>query len=178
MSVVIRRVCSVSSSQAVQPVVERRARQPYVGITESITLETFDVVERRLAEVLTWLAAEGVEPAGPPFFRYRVIDMFRQLEVEAGVPVAAGIGTAGDVRLGVLPEGRYVTYTHIGPPDTHIDVIAAVFDWAAREGLVWDKTPTPEGDVWGCRLASVLSQVGTQVPGAGLTTEFAFRLAD
>ncbi len=178
MSVVVRTVWSVNSSQAVRPAVEHRARQPYVGITESVTLETFDVVERRLAEVLAWLAAEGVEAAGPPFFRYHLIDMFRRLDVEAGVPVPAGAAAAGDVRLGVLPEGRYVTYTHIGPPDTHIDVIAAVFDWAEGEGLVWDKTPTSEGDAWGCRLASVLSDIRTQGPGAGLTTEFAFRLAD
>jgi effector-binding domain-containing protein len=161
-----------------KPVVEYRAEQPYVGITELVTLESFEAVERRLTEVLAWLAAEGIEPAGPPFFRYHVIDMFRRLEVEAGVPVATVVGTAGEIRAGVLPAGRYVTYTHTGAPDTHIDVITAVFDWAAEHGLVWDKTPTAEGDAWGGRLASVLSDPGTTPPGAGLTTEFAFRLAD
>jgi effector-binding domain-containing protein len=168
----------MSSSLTVQPVVEHRAEQPYVGITELVTLESFDVVEQRLADVSTWLAAEGIEPAGPPFFRYHVIDMFRQLEVEAGVPVASAVVTVGEVRAGVLPAGRYVAHTHTGAPDTHIDVITLVFDWAAERGLVWDKTPTPEGDAWGCRLESVLSEPGTQPPGAGLTTEFAFRLAD
>lgn len=168
----------MSSSPTAQPVIEHRAEQLYVGITELVTLESFDVVERRLVEVLTWLAAQEIEPAGPPFFRYHVIDMFRQLEVEAGVPVASAVGTVGEVHAGVLPAGRYVAYAHTGAPDTHIDVITGIFDWAAERGLVWDKTPTPDGDVWGCRLASVLSEPGTQPPGAGLTTEFAFRLAD
>jgi effector-binding domain-containing protein len=173
----------MTASLTTQPVVEHRAEQPCVGITEVVTLETFDIVERRLPEVLTWLAAQGLEPAGPPYFRYHVIDMFRRLEVEAGVPVAtavdlAGGEAAGEVRAGVLPAGRYVAYTHTGAPDTHIDVITAILEWAAERELVWDTTPTPEGDAWGCRLASILSEPGTQPPGAELVTEFAFRLAD
>ncbi|MFF7333489.1 GyrI-like domain-containing protein [Streptomyces sp. NPDC008150] len=165
-------------SLEVQPVVGHRVEQPYVGIRTSATLESFAAFERRLAELLAWMRAEGVEPAGPPFCRYHVIDMFRELQVEAGVPVAARVDTAGDVRVDVLPAGRYVTYTHVGPPDTHIDVIAAIFDWASAKDLKWDMTPSPEGEVWGCRLASTLSQPSKQLPDAGLTTEFAFRLAD
>jgi hypothetical protein len=41
-----------------------------------------------LAIVLWFRAARGVAPAGPPFWKYNVVDMQRELEVKAGVAVA------------------------------------------------------------------------------------------
>ncbi len=45
--------------------------------------------------------------SGAPFWKYNVIDVERQLEVEVGFPVA--IPVAGDDRVlaGVLPAGKY-----------------------------------------------------------------------
>jgi hypothetical protein len=44
-----------------------------------------------LASAKRRLRSRGVQSAGQPFYRYNVIDMDRQLEVEAGFPVAAPV---------------------------------------------------------------------------------------
>ena len=50
----------------------------------------------RTGEVFGWLGTRGLAPAGAPFLKYNVIDMVRQLEVEAGVPVAAPVAGRAD----------------------------------------------------------------------------------
>jgi hypothetical protein len=72
-----------------QPRIVERPEQPYVAISGQVTMQTVGAIADRLPEVFVWLADHGLEPAGPPFFRYTRIDMQRQLEIEAGVPVAA-----------------------------------------------------------------------------------------
>jgi effector-binding domain-containing protein len=163
---------------SVEPSVEYRPARPYLGLAGVVTLETIGTVERRIPELLAHLAAEGVAPAGPPFVRYRVIDMFRRLEIEAGVPVDVDVRVEGEMFGDVVPAGRYVTYTHRGGPETHIGVIGAIFAWAAERNLVWDVEPVDEGDAWGGRLAFTLSEASASPDGDDLVTEFAFRLAD
>jgi hypothetical protein len=58
------------------------------------------------AERDDWLAAHGAAPAGAPFLKYNVIDMARQLEIEAGVPVATAVDGDSRVLSGILPAGR------------------------------------------------------------------------
>src|SRR5690606_39760712 len=55
----------------------------------------------------------GTPPAGSPFFRFHVIDMQGDLQVEAGVPVAAPMEGEGDIVPGVIPAGRYAVATHV-----------------------------------------------------------------
>jgi hypothetical protein len=45
-------------------------------------------------------------PAGAPFLKHNVIDMARQLEIEAGVPVAAPVDGDGEVFSAVLSAER------------------------------------------------------------------------
>lgn len=33
-----------------------------------------------------------------------------------------------------------------------VTVTAALLDWADKQGLEWDRTGTPDGERWGCRL--------------------------
>ena len=168
----------MTSPLTTQPAIEDRAEQPYVGITGIVTLATIPTIEQRIPDLLAWLAADGHEPAGTPFIRYHVIDMYRQLEIEAGVPVAAPVRATGEFHSGVLPAGRYVTYTHTGHPDEHIPVISAIFDWAAAQELAFDTKPTPDGDWWGGRLTVISDGSHDGPDAASLQAEFAFRLAD
>ena len=128
------------------------AEQTYVGRRESVALTDFAVVADHLPGMFDWLGEAGVAVAGPPFFRYRVIDMAAELTVDAGIPVAGPVEVSPPAFVETLPAGRYVTLAHIGHPDELVGVTAGVLDWAQRQGLVWDMTPTPEGEVWGCRL--------------------------
>ena len=72
------------------PKIVERIEQPYVAITAKVTMrEIGPSAETLLPEVFGWLEQRGITPAGAPFFRYNVIDMERQLEIEFGVPTAS-----------------------------------------------------------------------------------------
>lgn len=68
-----------------------------------------------IGKVFGWLDAHEVAPAGGPFWKYDVVDMDRELEVEVGVPVASPVTGDARVHVGVLPAGRYATVIHFGP---------------------------------------------------------------
>jgi effector-binding domain-containing protein len=160
------------------PQVVVRPEQPYAGVRAAVTMDTMGRIADRIPEVIGWLAARGVAPAGAPFLRYRVIDMARRLDVEAGVPVAAAIDGGGDVFAATLPAGRYVTVTHIGPPDGLIDATASLLAWADARGLVWDVHDDPAGDGWGCRLEVFKTNPLEQPDMDRWETDLVFRLAD
>jgi hypothetical protein len=111
------------------PTIEHRAEQAYVGARAAITMATFHVIADRMPAMFGRLAEQGVAPAGAPFFRYRVIDMERELVVEAGIPVGSAVHVDGDLFTEVLPAGRYVTLSHIGHPDELVGVTAGLLHW-------------------------------------------------
>jgi hypothetical protein len=133
-----------------------RPAQPYVAIRRTITMQTFADIADRLPGLFGWLAERGAAPAGPPFFRYLVIDMERELDVEAGVPVAAPV--AGDDQL--------------------IAVTGAFLDEAAARGLTFDATETERGTRWGCRLELLLTNPAEEPDMNKWETKLAFRLAN
>jgi effector-binding domain-containing protein len=161
----------------IEPRIRWRAAQPYVAIRRLVTMRTIPEIADRLPVVFGWLAARGIEPAGAPFLRYRVIEMDRHLDIEAGVPVDAAIEGDKGVISGILPSGRYATVTHVGPFDRLVDVTAALLDWAAREGLTWDKIVTENGQEWGCRLELYNTNPSEEPDMGKWETELAFRLA-
>jgi hypothetical protein len=107
-----------------------------------------------------------------------VIDMERELDVEAGVPVAAPVDAEGDVLAGVLPAGRYATTTHVGHPDELVAVTGSFLAAAAARGLTFDATETERGTRWGCRLELLLTDPTEQPDLNKWETKLAFRLAD
>ncbi|MET9220832.1 GyrI-like domain-containing protein [Streptomyces sp. NPDC003300] len=162
----------------VPPRIVDRAARPYAAVRALVTMESVDTIAHRIPEVIGRLSALGVEPAGPPFLKYNVIDMARQLEVEAGVPVAGAVVRDGDLFSGVLPAGRFVTYTHLGSPAGLVGATALLLDWALAAGLRWDMRPTAEGDRWGCRMESYRTDPRSQPDTAKWETDLEFRLAD
>jgi effector-binding domain-containing protein len=162
----------------VPPRIVERAAQPYVSITGLVTMRTIPEIADRMPEVFGWLAGRGVEPAGAPFFKFNLIDMERELEIEVGVPVAEALDGDDVVRPGVLPAGRYASLSHLGHPQDLIDATARLLDWAAEQGLTWDKHPTDRGERWGCRLELYKSDPAVEPDMNKWETELAFRLAD
>ena len=74
--------------------------------------------------------------------------MARQLEIEAGVPVAAAVDGDSSVLSGVLPAGRYATVIHVGHPAKLVDTTAELLAWASSKGLVFDVSQTDAGERW------------------------------
>ncbi|OLF13433.1 GyrI-like domain-containing protein [Actinophytocola xanthii] len=112
-----------------------RATQPYAAIPIRATLREWGSVNALVPEVFAWLADRGIPPAGPLFYRYRVIGgLDEEFEVEVGVPVGAPVDGDGRVLAGAAPPGRYAVHVHHGHPDgiaeTHRDLLA----WAEQQG--------------------------------------------
>jgi predicted transcriptional regulator YdeE len=162
----------------VQPTIVHRDEQPYVGRRESITMTEFATVADHLPGMFGSLAERGVEIAGAPFFRYRVIDMAAELVVDAGIPVVSPPEVEEPTFIDTLPAGRYATTTHIGHPDELMAVTAKLLDWAQREGLTWDMTPTAEGEIWGCRVEQLMTNPAEEPDMHKWETVLLFRLAD
>jgi effector-binding domain-containing protein len=162
----------------VPPRIIERAAQPYVSITGLVTMRTIPEIADRMPEVFGWLAGRGVEPAGPPFFKFNLIDMERELEIEVGVPAAGALDGDDVVRPGVLPAGRYASLTYVGHPQELIDATATLLDWGAEQGLAWDKHPTDRGERWGCRLELYKTDPAVEPDMHKWEMELAFRLAD
>ena len=161
-----------------EPTIIQRADQPYVAIKALVTMEDLGAVVPPLnKEVFGWLAARGVAATGAPFWKYNVIDMERQLEVEAGAPIAVAVPGDDRVLAGVIPGGRYATVRYIGHPMGLADATGALLEWAAGQRLTWDVTETEDGDRWGARLEIYESDPAQEPDMDKWVTDLAFRLA-
>jgi effector-binding domain-containing protein len=163
--------------RAAGPTVIDRPPQAYLGARQLVTMATIGHVADRIPELLAWLHEHGVVATGPPFLRYLTIDMERELEVEAGVPLAEPVHVAGDLFVRTLPGGRFATATHRGHPDGLIEATAALLEWAEAEGLTWDVHDTAQGQVWGCRLEVYRTDPRVEPDMERWETDLVFQLA-
>jgi len=158
--------------------IQRREAVPYAAIRESATMNDLAEVMVPLAgEVAEWLARRGREPAGPPFWRYLVIDMDHELVVEVGFPLLEEVDGDGRVNAGTLPAGRYATVIHQGHPDELVGATAGLLEWAEGQGLAFDTTEVDGAEHWVCRLENYLSDPRDEPDMAKWRTELAFKLA-
>lgn len=155
-----------------------RGGQPYAGITATVAPDAISEIADRLPGLFEWLAERGIQPAGPPFLRYDVIDMDRALTITAGVPVDVVGEADGDVAFGVLPAGRYVAVRHLGHPATLVDATARLLEWADERSLRFDASIAEDGERWVCRLEIYLTDPATVPDLDDWVTELAFKLAD
>jgi len=110
-----------------EPKLEHRDVQPYAAIRKQVTMrEIGTVLPPLIGEVFGFLQRQGVAPAGAPFFRFLIVDMERQLDMEVGWPVASAVSGDGRISAGVLPAGRYAVLVHTGHPDELMGVTAAL----------------------------------------------------
>jgi RNA polymerase sigma-70 factor, ECF subfamily len=168
------------SSLETTPQIIERPPQPYLGPRQSVTISTLSSVADRIPELMAWLAQHGQVPSGAPFFRYLTIDMERELEVEAGVPVAGTLNLAegdGAVTADTLPGGRFASAFYVGHPDGLEGATAELLQWAETQGLRWDAHDSAAGEAWGCRLEIYHTDPREQPDMNAWRTELAFRLA-
>ena len=107
-----------------QPEIVHREPQPYASIGGTVTMDQVGAIADRFPEVFAAAARHGRAPSGAPFLRYRVIDMDRELQIEACVPIDAPLPADDGVSTDALPGGRYAVATHRGHFDGLMDATA------------------------------------------------------
>jgi effector-binding domain-containing protein len=163
----------------VEPEVIQRSALTYVSITNSVRMgELGDQLPPQIGEIFGWLAARGVASAGPPFWKYNVIDMAGEMEVEVGVPTADDVLGDERVHSHVLPAGSYAFAHHVGHPDTLEEATRVLLEWGDAHGIAWDTTRSDEGDRWAARVEEYLSSPEDEPDMEKWQTNLIFKVAD
>ena len=162
-----------------EPKIDERPEQPYVGIRNQVTLAEMGagLIPQLIGEVFGWLGQHDIEPAGPPFLRFHVINMDGKMDVELGIPTASTVAGDGRVRAGSLPAGRYASLIYTGIANG-IPANKELIDWATEQGLVWDTYEDPGGDGFVSRYEIYMDGPEEHPDPAEWRTEVAIRLAD
>lgn len=161
-----------------EPKIENRNAQPYVGIRTQATLQELGtVIPQLLGEVFGWLGKRSVEPSGAPFIRYHVINMADKLDIELGVPVATAMSGDHRISAGVIPAGRYASLIYTGI-DNGIEGNKALIEWAAANGIRWDRWDDVNGDAFRSRIEYFLTKPDEEPDMAKWETEVAIKVAD
>jgi effector-binding domain-containing protein len=79
------------------------------------------------------IAASGAHAAGPPFARY--LSFGEHVEADVGVPYAGRLLASDLVHDAILPGGRAVVSTIVGPYETIADAWADLDEWIRDRGL-------------------------------------------
>jgi len=162
----------------IEPVIVQRAPQPYASIQNSVPMGSLGIrLPPEISEVFAWLAAHGIAPAGPPFWKYNVIDTDGTLDVEVGVPTVTTFTGDDRVTCGTLPGGSYAIAHHVGHPDTLLEATRDFLDWAEENGVHWSVTAT-QPERWDARLEEYLTRPDDQPDMNQWETNLAFKIAD
>jgi effector-binding domain-containing protein len=149
-----------------------------IGTRPAVTPEIVELVERPAAvvgiegRVNEWqgllgeafavtaqaIGASGAVVAGPPFTRYHGFG--ERVQAEAGFPFAGPLAETDRVRRIMLPGGRAVTTTHVGPYDEIGATWERVTAWMGEHELV------ANGPAWESYLT------GPDEPGQPVTEIF------
>jgi effector-binding domain-containing protein len=184
-----RRVKKVVSSKKGQmfsePKIEQRSEQPYFGIRTQVPMkEMKKAIPKCLEEVFAWLGMQGIAPAGAPFIRYHVINMADKMDIEIGVPVANILPETGlqndppmNIKAGTLPAGQYAALIYTGVKNG-IKANAALLEWGAKQGLMWDRWDVENGDAFRSRYETFITDPKDEPDSAKWKTEVAIRLAE
>lgn len=119
-----------------EPSLQQRGAQPYAAIRIRIPQSQISsACPPLIGEVFAWVAAQGLEPAGPPFFRYARMEPDAET-IDVGVPLARKATVTDDrVRTGLLPAGRYAVLTYTGPYTGVPQAAQRLMSWVPQQGL-------------------------------------------
>jgi hypothetical protein len=158
--------------------VVQRDAVPYAAIAIVVPMERLASAGPLNGVVFDWLAQQHVAPAGPPFWKYNVIDMAGQLELEVGVATATSAIAYDQVSVGELPVGRYLETTYHGHPDGLRQATADLLAHADAQGLTFEKADSPMGERWAARLEYYLSDPDEQPDMTQWDTTLSFKLTN
>lgn len=144
-----------------QPALVNLPALTYVAARLEVTMDSIgERVGETLDELERYMASRGIEPAGPSLIRYRAVSVDAPFVIEVGWVTEEGIWIDAPYAADVLPQGRYVTATHVGPYSGLSASTGETLDWADAEGVRFDvASARSSGDgpvtgdayeAWGC----------------------------
>jgi effector-binding domain-containing protein len=161
------------------PTIVERQTQAYLAIVKRVAFRDIGgVAQEVLPELFAWLERHAIAPSGAPFFKYNLVDMDRELELEVGVPISGKMPGDGRVVGGTLPGGRYAVLTNRGPYDRLVEANAALLKWIGEQGLKLAAEKTSSGDRFACRLEIYHSDPAREPDPDKWEAEVAILLAD
>lgn len=125
---------------------------PYVGKLFTLSMEQLSEAASAFDQIYAWLAQQGIEPAGPPFYRYKEFYSDGRITLEAGVPVEVDSVADSGFTTGILPEGRYLSILHTGDYSGLQPVTSFLMKWAEVRGLKFQSHEEGDASQWAGRL--------------------------
>jgi effector-binding domain-containing protein len=154
------------------PRVEMRAETPTLGIRETVPFRTMLADrDRLLAELIVWMTAQGIEPAGPFFLRLHLVDMAGVMDIEVGVEGTAT--TDQRVRPGVIPAGRYALLDY---RRTSLPANRLLLKWIRDQGLSVFSQVSGDGEAFASRCERYLTDPRTERRKKSWVVQLAFLL--
>jgi effector-binding domain-containing protein len=161
-----------------EPKIESRPEQPYVGKRIVMPMSEFgNVIPTLISDVSKWLDGKNVEPAGPPFLRYRVINMPERMDVEVGIPVDQTVAADDQIASDSLPAGRFATLTYEGVKNG-VAANAKLIDWIGNQGEEMACYKSQPGDAFEARYEIFLTDAQAEPDQNKWKTEVAIKLRD
>lgn len=159
------------------PRIEQRTEQPCMFIRSEVPMDEIgEKLPPLIGELFGWLNAHDVQPAGPPFFRYNVIDMAGLMEIDVGIAVRMPAGGDARVRAGAIPAGPYATMQHTGHPDELMPVTGYLLAWGMQQKLRWRMHTRGTSQVWDARFEFYLDGPDTEPDMSKWRTDLAFAI--
>jgi effector-binding domain-containing protein len=159
-----------------KPKIDTRSKQVYMGIRTIAPFKGMSkVVDRISQEMNAWVSERNVEPSGPPFLRFHVIDMRGFMDISFCFPVRKALPDDGDVKADVLPAGRYASLIFSGGG---ISANRALIEWVRAQGMDFDRWDSEQGDNFAGRYESYLTDPKVEPHKSRWKIEVAIKLAD
>jgi effector-binding domain-containing protein len=164
------------TSEVGEASIEYRDEKHYMGIrTQTPFKGMFAVVDQLRKELYAWFKAQGIEPEGPAFLRYHVIDMAGEMDIEFGIQVTKILPGAERVTPGVLPAGHYANLIYRG---SGMRGNKALIGWGKENGIAWDRWDDARGDAFRCRYEAYLTDPKVEPRKTKWDVDLAIKVAD
>jgi effector-binding domain-containing protein len=139
-----------------------RETQPYVAIRQRVGMEQIPaMLPPLIPEVFNWMKEEGVEIAGPPFFRYLSRDSDNNMVAEVGVPTRTKVAGKGRITSRELPPGHYASLIFTGNYSDLMQGHKVLDEWI-KENKYQETGVLEAGEFAGCRVESYVSDPATE----------------
>jgi effector-binding domain-containing protein len=159
------------------PRIEQRTEQPCMFIRAEVSMgEIGTKVVPLIPQLFGWLQAHDLQPAGPLFFRYNVIDMDGLMEIDVGIAVKKPAAGDAQVQAGSIPAGSYVTMRHTGHPDELMPATGYLLAWGQQHQVAWRKHPRGKAELWDGRFEFYLDGPDTEPDMSKWRTDLSFAI--